>query len=107
MTLGDCLDDRQPQPAASCAAGRASSPEPLRRLPVLVRFETSATIGPTEPYRGGIGISNKVYGTSRRRIAQRVVAAVAQRRPGKRGTHSRHARTGTEEGRRGKECVRT
>src|SRR3546814_13502723 len=79
-TLGDRLDDRQPQPAASRAAGRASSPEPLRRLPVLVRFETSATIGQTEPDRGGIGISDKAYGTSRRRIAQRVVDEVAQDR---------------------------
>src|SRR3546814_11047093 len=93
MTLGDRLDDRQPQPAASRAAGRASSPEPLRRLPVLVRFETSATIGQTEPDRGGIGISDKAYGTSRRQIAQRVVDEVAQRRHGQRGRHSRYRLT--------------
>src|SRR3546814_3245220 len=68
MTLGDRLDDRQPQPAASRAAGRASSPEPLRRLPVLVRFETSATIGQTEPDRGGIGISDKAYEIGRAHV---------------------------------------
>src|SRR3546814_19263398 len=93
MTLGDRLDDRQPQPAASRAAGRASSPEPLRRLPVLVRFETSATIGQTEPDRGGTGISDKAYGTSRRPIAQRAADEVAQRRSGQRGRHSRHSPT--------------